>query len=328
MKKSMLLIISLFAGLFSAFAQEVPDTVRVIAYWNLGDKYHYQVEESQFKVNNRTDTVDVRKSAHLLTLEVIEATDTTYRVRVFSDDYQDSDYDRSAMVDDLTDQFGNLPFEFVTDELGVFNRVIISEEDWLTVYPILDSVVDSMTEGKELKDEEREKIRQMVRAMYPKERIEQLYAEEFSPLLQFHGLWLIPGEEVEYETEAPSVFGDGSVVKMNGRFWADEELTDDYSVVVRDEMEADEEDMRKYLGVFFGKAFDAITEDESTREELNSMLEKAEITVLQSVDEEIHLSSGWPIFFRHEKYVHVKGIEENQEQEQVTTKTVSIILED
>lgn len=328
MKKSMLLIISLFAGLFSAFAQEVPDTVRVIAYWNLGDKYHYQVEESQFKVNNRTDTVDVRKSAHLLTLEVIEATDTTYRVRVFSDDYQDSDYDRSAMVDDLTDQFGNLPFEFVTDELGVFNRVIISEEDWLTVYPILDSVVDSMTEGKELKDEEREKIRQMVRAMYPKERIEQLYAEEFSPLLQFHGLWLIPGEEVEYETEAPSVFGDGSVVKMNGRFWADEELTDDYSVVVRDEMEADEEDMRKYLGVFFGKAFDAITEDESTREELNSMLEKAEITVLQSVDEEIHLSSGWPIFFRHEKYVHVKGIEENQEQEQVTTKSVSIILED
>lgn len=328
MKKSMLLIISLFAGLFSAFAQEVPDTVRVIAYWNLGDKYHYQVEESQFKVNNRTDTVDVRKSAHLLTLEVIEATDTTYRVRVFSDDYQDSDYDRSAMVDDLTDQFGNLPFEFVTDELGVFNRVIISEEDWLTVYPILDSVVDSMTEGKELKDEEREKIRQMVRAMYPKERIEQLYAEEFSPLLQFHGLWMIPGEEVEYETEAPSVFGDGSVVKMNGRFWADEELTDDYSVVVRDEMEADEEDMRKYLGVFFGKAFDAITEDESTREELNSMLEKAEITVLQSVDEEIHLSSGWPIFFRHEKYVHVKGIEENQEQEQVTTKTVSIILED
>ncbi|MBR3386753.1 MAG: hypothetical protein IKG84_00765 [Bacteroidales bacterium] len=328
MKKSMLLIISLFAGLFSAFAQEVPDTVRVIAYWNLGDKYHYQVEESQFKVNNRTDTVDVRKSAHLLTLEVIEATDTTYRVRVFSDDYQDSDYDRSAMVDDLTDQFGNLPFEFVTDELGVFNRVIISEEDWLTVYPILDSVVDSMTEGKELKDEEREKIRQMVRAMYPKERIEQLYAEEFSPLLQFHGLWMIPGEEVEYETEAPSVFGDGSVVKMNGRFWADEELTDDYSVVVRDEMEADEEDMRKYLGVFFGKAFDAITEDESTREELNSMLEKAEITVLQSVDEEIHLSSGWPIFFRHEKYVHVKGIEENQEQEQVTTKSVSIILED
>ena len=328
MKKSMLLIISLFAGLFSAFAQEVPDTVRVIAYWNLGDKYHYQVEESQFKVNNRTDTVDVRKSAHLLTSEVIEATDTTYRVRVFSDDYQDSDYDRSAMVDDLTDQFGNLPFEFVTDELGVFNRVIISEEDWLTVYPILDSVVDSMTEGKELKDEEREKIRQMVRAMYPKERIEQLYAEEFSPLLQFHGLWMIPGEEVEYETEAPSVFGDGSVVKMNGRFWADEELTDDYSVVVRDEMEADEEDMRKYLGVFFGKAFDAITEDESTREELNSMLEKAEITVLQSVDEEIHLSSGWPIFFRHEKYVHVKGIEENQEQEQVTTKSVSIILED
>ena len=328
MKKSILLIISLFAGLFSAFAQEKPDTVQIIAYWNMGDKYHYQVEESQFKVNNRTDTVDVQKSAHLLTLEVIEATDTTYRVRVFSDDFQDSDYDRSAMLDGLTDQFGNLPFEFVTDELGVFDRVIISDEDWQTVYPVLDSIVDSMTEGKELKDEEKEKIKQMVRAMYPKERIEQIYAEEFSPLLQFHGLWMIPGEEVEYVTETPSVFGDDSVIKMNGHFWADEELTDDYSVVVRDESEADEEDMRKYLGVFFGKAFDALTEDESTREELNSMLEKAEITVLQSVDEEIHLSSGWPIFFKYEKYVHVKGIEENQEQEQVKTKTVSIILED
>ena len=75
MKRSILLLFSFFACLISASAQMMPDsTVQVIAYWEVGDKYNYQVEDSKYKVKNGTDTTDVERAAHLLTLEIVDAT--------------------------------------------------------------------------------------------------------------------------------------------------------------------------------------------------------------------------------------------------------------
>ena len=54
MKKTILIILGLFSGILSAFAQK--DTVEVIAYWQVGDIYRYNVEESQYKIVNGTET--------------------------------------------------------------------------------------------------------------------------------------------------------------------------------------------------------------------------------------------------------------------------------
>ena len=75
MKRSILLILGFLAGIIPAFAQMSADstTVQIIAYWKVGDKYNYQVEETQYKILNGTDTTDVMRSAHLVTYEIVDA---------------------------------------------------------------------------------------------------------------------------------------------------------------------------------------------------------------------------------------------------------------
>ena len=326
MKKTILLILGLFAGVISAFAQMMPDsTYQVVARWNVGDKYHYQVEESKYKIINQTDTSDVELSAEILTFEVVDATDSTYRVRVSSDDFQHNDYQRLALHDDLLSQFGNIPYEFETNQYGTFKRVIISEEDLKSLYPALDFVVDKIAEERGLNDEGKTAIKNMLRATFTQERFVALYQQEITPLIWFHGLRLAQDADVEYKVDVPSFFGDGSTIGMNGNFWVDQELTDSYSIVLHNVMEAAPEDMRKYITTFFGTAFNALGADEEALETGEAILQNAEIELVDDAYEEIHLNTGWPINYDFVRSIRMKA--EGQEEEQIQTRKVTIIIE-
>lgn len=325
MKKTILLILGLFAGIFSAFAQK--DTVDVIAYWQVGDKYRFNVEESQYKVKG-TDTTDIQLTTHVLTLEVVDATDTTYRVRAFTDNYQFGDSAQDAMTEEITRKFGDVPFEFETDECGTFKRLIINDEDIEAIYPILDEIVDKAANEQELDAVTRNAMKKMVRSMFPKERIESLYADEFSPLLEFHGMWIIPGSEVEFESKMPSALGDGNIIRMDGRFWVDEELTDDYSVVIRQEEVANEEDMQKVVLEFLGKTFGALASslDEEAKDEFDAAIANMEIKTKKDMVLEVHQDTGWPLQYDIDTIVDVRN--EDITQRQVSSKSVRIILDD
>ena len=326
MKRSILLILALFAGVISAFAQMMPDsTYQVVAHWNVGDKYHYQVEESQYKIINQTDTSDVELSAEILTFEVVDATDSTYRVRVSSDDFQHNDYNRLAIHDDLLSEFGNIPYEFETNQFGTFKRVIISEEDLKSFYPALDFLVDKIAEEKGLNDEGKTALKNMMRATFTQERFVAIYQQEITPLIWFHGLRLAQDADVKYKTEVPSFSGDGSTIGMNGNFWVDQELTDSYSIVLHNVMEADPEDMRKYITDFLGTAVNALGADEEVRETGEAVFQNAEIELIDDAFEEIHLNTGWPINYDVMRTIRIKA--DGEEQEQIQTRKVTIIIE-
>lgn len=328
--KRVLTILTALVWAWTASAQMMPDsTVQVCAYWEVGDKYHFQVEESKYKVDNQTDTSAVELSAHLLTLEVVDATDSTYRVRVKTDDYQHSNYARDAMTENLTRQFGNLPYEFETNEYGEFKRILLSDEELEAVYPLLDAVADKSSESRNLDENGRAAVKQLMRAMFTRERIVQLYEQEVTPLLGMFGIRVTPDEKVDYQMEVPSPFGDGSLIVWNGAFWADKELTDDYSVVMVNEAEADGESMRKYLAAFLGTMFNALGDkaDENLRTETEAMVEgDTKISLTESTVEEIHLDTGWPLSFDYERVLRIKA--GDTEREQVQTKTITILLED
>ena len=326
MKKTILIIIGLFAGIFSAFAQK--DTVDVVAYWQVGDKYRYNVEETQFKVLNGTDTTSFQRVTHILTLEVVDATDSTYRVRAFTDNYQYGNASVDEITEEITQKLGNEPFEFETDECGTFNRLIISDEEIEALYPLLDDIVDKSANKQNLDAVTRDAMKQMVRTMFPKERILKLYANEFSPLLEFHGMWIKTGTEVPYESEAPSVFGDGNTIRMNGRFWVDDELSDDYSAVIRKEEVANEDDMQKIVVEILGKAFGALSDalDEEAKDELDTAIANMEIKTSTDAVVEIHVETGWPLQYANETVVDVRSGDTTQHQ--VTSKSVEIILDD
>ena len=326
MKRILTFLTTLFwAGL--AFAQMMPDsTLQVCAYWEVGDKYHYQVEESKFKVHNQTDTSDVELSAEILTLEIVEATDSTYRIRVSSDDFQHNDYGRIAIHEEIVQQFGNMPYEVETDQFGTFKRLIISEKDLENFYPALDLMVDKIAGERGLDDEGKTALKAMMRAMFTRDRLIAMYQEEITPLLWFHGLRMSLDAKVDYQNEVPSFFGDGSTITMNGQFWVDEELTDDYSVVLHNVLEADHGDMRKYITAFFGTTADALGADAETREAAQAAVQDAEIELIDDAYEEIHLDTGWPINYDYIRTVRVKA--EGETQEQFQTRTVSMIFEE
>ena len=315
----------LWAG--SAFAQMMPDsTVQVCAYWNVGDKYHYQIEESKYKIDNQKDTSDVELSAEILTLEVVDATDSTYRVRVTSDDFQHSDYNRMAIQEEILQQFGSMPYEFETDEFGTFKRLIIKDEDLDNFYRALDFMVDKIAEERGLADEGKPALKAMMQALLTRERLIAAYMEEITPLLWFHGLRLSQDAKVDYQTEVPSFFGDGSTITMDGQFWVDEELTDEYSAVLHNVTKADPDDMRKYVKAFVGTAANALGAEDDVEEAADEIFKDASIELIDDAYEEIHLDTGWPINYDYVRTIRVKM--QGQEQEQVQTRTVTIIIED
>jgi hypothetical protein len=231
----------------------------------------------------------------------------------------------SALMDEIS-MSGNIPYEFETDEYGTFKRIIISEEDFQNFKDAMNLAVDRMTEGKEgMTDEVREATRTLVQDILTREKIEQLYTAEFKPLIQFHGLRMAIGVEVPYETETPSLFGNGENIKMNGRFWADEELTDNYSVVIREEEEVDEGDMLKMVQGLLEKTLDSLSplSDEETmkeaKEEMGKVFDNMKMDVRTSSFEEIHLDTGWPIYFEFEKSTLVKV--EDMEQRQFLSQS-------
>lgn len=311
----------------SAYAQMMPDsTIQVCAYWNVGDKYHFQIEESKYKIDNQTDTSDVELSAEILTLEVIDATDSTYRVRVTSDDFQHSDYNRMAIHEEIMQQFGSMPYEFETDEFGTFKRLIIKDEDLDNFYLALDVMVDRIAEERGLADEGKPALKAMMKALLTRERLVAAYMEEITPLLWFHGLRLSQDAKVDYQTEVPSFFGDGSTITMNGQFWVDEELTDEYSAVLHNVTNADPNDMRKYMKSFMGTAADALGVGDDIGEAADDIFKDASIELIDDAYEEIHLDTGWPINYDYMRTIRVKM--QGQEQEQVQTRTVTIIIEE
>ena len=315
----------LWAG--SAFAQMMPDsTVQVCAYWNVGDKYHYQIEESKYKIDNQKDTSDVELSAEILTLEVVDATDSTYRVRVTSDDFQHSDYNRMAIQEEILQQFGSMPYEFETDEFGTFKRLIIKDEDLDNFYRALDIMVDRIAEERGLADEGKPALKAMIQALLTRERLIAAYMEEITPLLWFHGLRLSQDAKVDYQTEVPSFFGDGSTIHMDGQFWVDEELTDEYSAVLHNVTKADPDDMRKYVKAFVGTAANALGAEDDVEEAADEIFKDASIELIDDAYEEVHLDTGWPINYDYVRTIRVKM--QGQEQEQVQTRTVTIIIED
>ena len=329
MKKTILLILGLFAGVISALAQMMPDsTYQVCAYWEVGDKYNYQVEQTKYKVGNGTDTTDVERSAHLLTLEIVDATDSTYRVRVKTDDYQYSNQQKEARTEGLIQQYGNEPFEFETDEFGTFKRILMSDEQIEAIYPVLDALVDQAANDRDMDAVARDAYRKMMREMFTKEKIIETYKDEITPLLMFHGKRLNHDTEVEYDTEVPSVLGDDVPIRMKGLIWVDQEWTDEYSIVIHNDMESGKEGMLPYMNAFAETLKSSLGDgaDEEAVKEMQSIIEDGEFNRIDSLVEEIHLNTGWPIYYEYEQSVFIKNGDSSQEQ--IQNKTVKLILED
>ena len=324
--KRIYLIIS-FLGLFSGFcsAQMMPDsTVQVVAYWSLGDKYSYQVVEEKGNISG-TDTTITEKSAEILTLEVVDETDSTYTLRVSYDDFQHSDYARMAVNEAIEKIYGKTWFNVVTDMYGTFLRVEMPETFSQAGAGIISEAVNSIAREKGLSREAKRTVESMIGSLIAPDAFTLAAIGDIAPLLFFHGGRYALSEEIEYEEDMNLLFGSGGTIKANGRAWVDEEYTDEESVVMRIYRTPDQDSLRPYFVSLFSSILQAIAPEATGLENLDGMSSLFNMDMEDYIVEEIHLDTGWPLYYEQTRYVEVWQGDELL-SEQYTSKTVDIIL--
>lgn len=328
MRKRILLIIILFAGIVPAFAQMLPDsTVQVVAYWELGDKQHYRMDKVKYKVE-QGDTTVVEKSAEILEFEVIAADEETgYRVKMTTMESQHSDPTEEAFEEKWLERFGADVQYFETGPNGDFLRVLPIEGLEEQLEALTDAILDELA-GKN-PDMDRSQFVPLIRSMLTPEAVMETVEGEIAPLFMYHGSRFDLGTEYEIEDEIPSIIGDGTL-KMNGRFWVDPELTDDYSVIIHMTKEADKEQVKPLVKSIVGSILQSLAAGMEGNDEALSAVEDAfkdaSIKVVDYLYEEVHLGSGWPIDwgFSREFMLEIDG----RQQGQIEERSFQIIVEE
>ena len=328
MKRLIPLLAGLFAGILPAFAQMLPDsTVQVVAYWSLGDKQKYQFESAKYKIA-QGDTTVIEKSASILEMEVVAADEEKgYRLKVTTLESQYSDPTKEAIDEAMLKQLGSDAYYFETGPHGDFLRVLplecLEEKQEELAQAVWEAVKEKKPEAAQLN------MLPLIRQTLTPESLVLAAAGEISPLFMYHGNRFDLYEEYPIEDEIPAVFGGGTM-KMTGNFWVDEELTDDYSVVIHMYKEADQEQLKPLIESVLGSLLQTMAPSPEEGKEAQAAIDEAfrnsHMNVEDYLYEEIHLGTGWPIDWNFSREVKMEL--DGEHQGQIIESSFRIIVED
>ena len=328
MKKHFLILLSLFAGVIPAFSQIMPDnSVQVVAYWNLGDKYDYQIENTKYRIE-RGDTTIIEMSAKLLEFEVVGADEEKgYRVKVTTLDSQYSNPTQAAISEKWTEYFGEDVQYFETNPLGYFLRVLPVEGLEKKTKALAKDITDVLIKNNPGVD--RAPVQAVISQLLSPEAIQASTEAELRPLFFYHGARLDFDREYSFIEEVPSLWGNGHI-KMNASFWADKEYTDEVSVVLHMQGKADDEQLKPLLISLLSSAVNAISPNERLNDEVAPAIQEAVDNAKLSMDdyqfEEVHLDSGWPLTWVLNR--SMKFEIGDKEREEVLVKTIEMLPEE
>lgn len=209
----------------------MPDsTVQVCAYWQAGDRYDFDYNESKYTVR-AGDTTRIHTLYERRTIEVVSATRDTYLLEITYGDYRHSDPEAQRIHDLCLRTAGQLPpLRVETDQTGSFRR-IVNLDEWSDlmrriVRPVSDMLWEESSEEVR-KALPRGKFRKLMeRQLADPETLGRSCREELGRLLYFHGVRFPIVEEMAGE-EAFLPLTGGEAVQAQTRFWLDEELSDE-----------------------------------------------------------------------------------------------------
>ena len=328
MKKLIPLLAALFAGMIPAFAQMLPDsTVQVVAYWSLGDKQKYQLESVKYQIA-QGDTTVVEKTAQILEFEVVASDEEKgYRMKVTTLETEYSDPTKEAVDEAMQEQLGSVAYYFETGPNGEFLRVLpvegLEEKQEAVAQAVVEAVKKKNPAAAQLN------LLPLVRQAVSPEAVVLTVTGELAPLFMYHGNRFDMDEEFPIEDEIPAVIGSGTM-KMAGTFWVDEDMTDDFSVVLRMYKAADPEQMKPFLGSILDNLVQSMASTPEDADEaqaaVNEALQTARMSVEDFLYEEIHLGTGWPIdwSFSREVQVEIDGMQQGQ----LVETDIRIIIEE
>ena len=334
MKKITFIIIGMLAAA-AAYAQAPKDsTVNIIAYWNAGEKYAYEYSAEEYKVING-DTTEVSYSNSIQIYEILEATETSYKISVTYKDEYSSDPLNNTLNALLEERYGDPKVIATTDQNGSLLKIDNVQELSDQIVSILDEVVDIMMkndEGSEIAEEQKAYVRNYLKEMFSNpETVMSIFAEDIGRVLYFHGCGLELDKEYTGQIEVPSIFpGVDQLIPANLTIWADSEYTDEYSTVCRSKTSISTESLRNFLSEYYIQSIKNARETglaegnlEETIAEVQKVVNEIEGSMNEYLTGEIH-ATGWPLNVIYDKIVHIKV--EDQDQYKNTSWKLKIII--
>ena len=334
MKKITFIIIGMLAAA-AAYAQAPKDsTVNIIAYWNAGEKYAYEYSAEQYTIVNG-DTTEVSHTNSIQIYEILEETETSYKISVTYKDEYSSDPLNNTLNALLEERYGDPKVIATTDQNGSLLRIDNVQELSGQIVSILDEVVDIMMkndEGSEIAEEQKAYVRNYLKEMFSNpETVMSIFAEDIGRVLYFHGCGLELDNEYTGQIEVPSIFpGVDQLIPANLTIWADSEYTDEYSTVCRSKTSISAESLRNFLSEYYIHSIKMAGGTELDEEKLQNAIaevQKAVNEVEGNMNEyltaEIH-ATGWPLNVIFEKIINMKM--QDQDQYRSTNWTMSMII--
>ncbi len=332
--KKLYYLLPLLAALLvpgKAAAQMMPDsTVQIVAYWEVGDSVDYTITEEKFSIGQNEEETLVSSFSSLLHIEVVDATDSTYTLSVTNDNLLGSVLGLVLSPEDRA-ALPRLNYRVKTNELGVFLRM----EDEDEFYGRLQQIIPSLTKGyyrSLAKDSKAIFPTEKSFADFMKGKLEdptyliKLCARDISDLLFFHGSRLTLGDTYSYDDQYATIIG---TVPMTVCFWADQELTDEYSAVLYKSADGNE-GMRKLLQDFVYK-LQVEEPDALSYEDFCEQFEKdvnLEARLEETLSEEVHLDTGWPIALYYDIESVAADVEDGTVKGNHTSRKIKLVTEE
>lgn len=334
MKRLTSIIIAVLAAA-AAYAQAPQDsTVNIIARWNAGEKYAYEYSQKEIKIVNG-DTTEVSYTNAIHIYEILEETETSYKVSVSYKDEYSSDPVNNLLSDLLTERYGDPKVIFTTNQYGTLQSIDNIQELSDQIVSIIDDMVNILINvNEETPMEQVDMLKEQMKTMFSNhDTIMQIFAEDIGRVLYFHGCGMKLDQEYTGQIQVPSIYpGVDQLFPADVTIWADAEFTDEYSTVCRSYTTVSNEEFKNVIGktVINNLKIQAAAAGLS-EEELQAALLEVEKTV-QSLEcnmeeystAEIHNVTGWPLNVWYDKDAVINV--EDQNQLQSTSWTLKMII--
>ena len=331
-------LIPIVIGMLStvvAMAQEAQDsTVNIIARWNAGEKYAYEYSQKEIKIVNG-DTTEVSYTNAIHIYEILEETETSYKVSVSYKDEYSSDPVNNLLSDLLTERYGDPKVIFTTNQYGTLQSIDNIQELSDQIVSIIDDMVNILINvNEETPMEQVDMLKEQMKTMFSNhDTIMQIFAEDIGRVLYFHGCGMKLDQEYTGQIQVPSIYpGVDQLFPADVTIWADSEFTDEYSTVCRSYTTVSNEEFKNVIGktVINNLKIQAAAAGLS-EEDLQAALLEVEKTV-QSLEcnmeeystAEIHNVTGWPLNVWYDKDAVINV--EDQNQLQSTSWTLKMII--
>lgn len=337
MKRFFLFTLALICGQYAS-AQMMPDsTVQIVAYWEIGDKYAYNCERSSKEINAQGDTVSVEYSSEIMEFEVVGKTETSYQVKLTYYDEESSNPQNQLIQKIMSDCGANLPVLFSTDQHGSLisfdNIPQLAESFKKGIGPLAQALTEQMS-PEDLEGFDMQGFTEQLLAMIANPAVIQTsILDDIGRVFLFHGARMELDHTYSFDEPLNFMLPGMEQLSAKTNFWAEKDLTDTYSTVCRTYTLADigNETVSSAIGSITGLATEHTEMPDSLKNEFNKEMNDAmsemnmQIKWEQYTTSEIHLNTGWPLNFYHDKYIKAV-IPGSGSQEKIESRYMEIIL--